>query len=154
MHLPWHNVPGERVTNKHLGTRLVCHLQRVLLRAESHPLQAFGAGEDWLSEDCHQWLLVRKHLDNALAQGVMFKSFSRENDRQTLFFYLGVIALGLGKRSQGISYWASILGLDGAQPNAGAIALNRDFFVNIKVTQDRCFSDQLLDFAERIFMLR
>ena len=84
----------------------------------------------------------------------MFKLFGRENDRQTLFFYLGVIALGLVKRSRGIRYWASILGQDGAQPNVGAIALNRDFFVNIKVTQEICFSDQLLDLAERIFMLR
>ena len=98
--------------------------------------------------------MVLKHLDNVLAQDVMFISLSCENDCQTLFLYQGIVALGLGKRSRGVSYWASILGKNSTQPNVGAVALNRDFFVDVKVTQYRCFSDQFLDLAELIIMLR
>ena len=81
MNLLWHNVSGERVTNKRLGTRLVCHFQGVLLQPESHPLQAFGAGHDSLSEGCHQGLVVIKHFDNVLAQDVIAEHHGYENVR-------------------------------------------------------------------------
>ena len=76
-------------------------------------------------------------MHNVLTQDVMFKSFSCENGCQTLFLYLSIVALGLGKHSRGLSYWVSILWKDSAQPKVGALALNFDFFVDIKVTQDR-----------------
>ena len=98
--------------------------------------------------------MVLRRFDNVLAQDVMLISFSCENDCKTRFLCLSLVALGLGKRSPGLSYWASILCRNSAQFNVGAIALTRDFVVDVKVTQDRCFSNPFLDFAERIIMLR
>ena len=96
--------------------------------------------------------MVLRRLENVLTQDVMLISFSCENDCQKLFLCLSVVALGLGKRSLGLSYWASILCRNSAQLNVGAIAVTRDFVVDVKVTQDRCFSNQFLDFAERIML--
>ena len=130
--LDWRTVLRvERVTNKHLGTRLVCHFQRVFLQLESHPLQAFGVCQNWLSEDCHEWHVVLRRLDNVLPQDVMLISFSCKNDCQTLFLCLSIVALGLGKRSLGLSYWASLLCRNSAQLNVGAIAATRDFVVRV-----------------------